>query len=35
MINKQGQQGSNQHLQLPVHTHAHTNIYTNIQTVNK
>ena len=28
-INKQGQQGSNQHLQLPMHTHTHThtNIY--------
>ena len=32
-INKQGQQGSNQHLiQILVHTHAHTNIH--IQTVN-
>jgi len=29
MLNKQGQQGSNQHLQLPIHTHARTrtNIY--------
>jgi len=34
MLNKQGQQGSNQHLQLPVHTHAHTRTYINIQRVN-
>jgi len=34
MLNKQGQQGSTQHLQLPIHTHAHTQTYINIQRVN-
>ena len=29
MLNKQGQQGSNQHLQLPILTHAHTQTYKN------
>ena len=33
MVNKQGQQGSNQHLQLPIHTQ--TDKYTNIQTATK
>jgi len=30
MLNKQGQQGSNQHLQLPIHAHAHAHKHISI-----
>jgi len=31
VLKKQGQQGSNQHLQLPIHTHTHTHTHTHPQ----